>query len=41
MIRPEDMSVLVVNPASMAMRGMHSYYVRFSVLALSSIFFLA
>lgn len=40
MIRLDDMDILGVNPASMAMRGMHSYYVRFSLLALSSIFFL-
>ena len=40
MIRPEEFGAWLVNPASAAMRGMHSNYVRFSVLALSSIFFL-
>lgn len=37
---PVDLSAFVVNPAALAIRGMHSNYVRFSVLALSSIFFL-
>lgn len=40
MIFPREMSAFAVNPAALAMRGMHSNYVRFSVLALSSIFFL-
>lgn len=40
MIVPCNLSALLVNPATLAMRGMHSNYVRFSVLALSSIFFL-
>jgi len=40
MIGTEKLVALAVNPASLAMRGMHSNYVRFSVLALSSIFFL-
>jgi multiple antibiotic resistance protein len=35
-----EMASMLVSPADLAMRGMHSYYVRFSVLALSSIFFL-
>ena len=39
-MRPEIANLLLSSPASMAVRGFHSNYVRFSVLALSSIFFL-
>lgn len=39
-MRPEIANLLLSSPASMAARGFHSNYVRFSVLALSSIFFL-
>jgi len=39
-MRPEIANLLMSNPATIAMRELHSNYVRFSVLALSSIFFL-
>ncbi|HEX4021353.1 MAG TPA: MarC family protein [Acidobacteriaceae bacterium] len=39
-MRLEIANLLLSNPAGMAERGLHSTYVRFSVLALSSIFFL-